>query len=61
MRLLVGMSGEDVYWKGVGVLEDPPGAVVVEQKHELVQLEGGPGAHSELIPRGEYRKREIQD
>jgi len=55
------MSGEDVYWKGVGVLEDPPGAVVVEQKHELVQLEGGPGAHSELIPRGEYRKREIQD
>lgn len=50
-----------VHWKGVGVLEDPPNTEVVEQKHELVQQKGGPGAHWELIPQYEYRKRTLDD
>lgn len=55
------MSREnDVHWKGVGVLEDPPNTVVVEQKHELVQQKGGPGAHWTLIPKDEYRERTLE-
>lgn len=52
---------EDVYWRGVGVAEEKPNLQVIEQKHILLQLKGGPGAHSELLPQDEYRVRKIED
>lgn len=51
----------DEYWKAVGVAEERPNLQIIEQKHILRQLSGGPGAHSELLPQDEYRVRTLDE
>ena len=52
------MSENETYWQAIGIAEEGPDIEVVEQKVELRQLKGGPGAHSVKVPLDKYRRRQ---